>query len=741
MKRILSKEYAMKRVLSLVLAVVLVVAVLAPVATVRAAGFKDVGASYWAFDEVTALAAKKVLAGYAGGTFKPEGKVTREEFAKMIVAGKGLALAKPATATFTDVSVSRWSYGYVEAAAKAGYIKGIGGGKFGPTAQIKRQDMAVLLVRVLGKEAAASAIKSSVAFSNDEDKISTYAIGAVSIAVQPRVQVLTWDADRNINPAKSATRADCAFAIYNTISPVTNGKKTLTMAEENFPENLFALISDSAYTMKAVTYLASAPISMTPYGVLFPEMAKYVPTLANKHLIRNGDGSVITDMELRPGMKWSDGKPVTIDDYIFSHQLYMSDAIQVVSRTPMDLVTKIVKVNDLKCRIYWKSWDPFIPTGWVIYPKHILGPQFTKDPKSINTSSFNNNPVYCGPYTVKTKVEGQYMTFAANKNWFGGEPVIENITMKAIDNNNTLLINMLTGQIDVSSESLAMDLARQFEDKMGKSFHVYYNKSTSAGIMEWNLDSKWFKDKRVRQAFYYGIDRKTIVLKADVGTDAVLSPLSSGSTYFKPVLAKYAYNLVKANGLLDEAGWKWNAAKTQRTLPDGTPAILKIPYSAGATFRIKEVTLIEPMLAKLGVKVEHDPQDFNAILDAATAGTFTVNLHGVSFSNYDAFGSVLAFRSDQIPTAKNGMNGQNNYRYSSTDMDKWLNAAQNATTPAALKEAYAHIQDVFAEDLPCLYLEQRVYPDEVRKGLKGYDHFFSSTVYNNWNIQYWYWWK
>ncbi|HWQ22286.1 MAG TPA: ABC transporter substrate-binding protein [Clostridia bacterium] len=731
----------MKRVLCMVLAVLLMAVVLAPAATVNAAGFKDVPASLWASDEINALAAKKVIAGYADGTFKPQANVSREEFAKMIVTAKGLTLVKPARATFSDVPSSRWSYGYVEAAAKAGYVSGIGGGKFGPTAAIKRQDLAVLLVRVLGKSSVASAIKSSVAFANDEDKIGAYAVGAVSIAVQPRVQVLKWDEDRNINPVKSATRADCAFAIYNTVNAVTSGKKTLTMAEENYPENLFPLISDSAYTMKAVTYLSSEPISMTPYGVLFPEMAKYVPTIANKHLIRNADGSVITDMELRPGMKWSDGQPVTIDDYIFSHQLYMSDDIQVVSRTPMDLVTKIVKVSDLKCRIYWKSWDPYIPAGWYIYPKHILGPQYTKDPKSINTSTFNNDPVYCGPYTLKTKVEGQYMTLAANKNWFGGQPVIENITMKAIDNNNTLLINMLTGQIDVSSESLAIDLAQQFESKMGKSFNVYYNKSTSAGILEWNLTSKWFKDSRVRQAFYYGIDRKLITQKAMVGTDAVLSPLSSGSIYYKPVLAEYAYSPDKANALLDAAGWKWNAAKTERVLPDGSPAVLKIPYSQGATFRIKEVTLIQPMLAKLGITVEHDGTDFNAMLDAATAGTFIINLHGISFSSYDAFGSVLAFRSDQIPTEKNGMQGQNNYRYSSADMDKWLNIAQNATTVTALKEAYSHVQDIFAKDLPCLYLEQRVYPDEVRKGLKGYDHFFSSTVYNNWNIQYWYWWK
>ncbi|MHB8106587.1 MAG: ABC transporter substrate-binding protein [Candidatus Cryosericum sp.] len=728
----------MRRFLSVVVAIVMVIAVCSPVLTANAAGFKDVAASYWAYDEITALASKKVLAGYADGTFKPEGKVTREEFAKMIVVAKGLALLKPAKPTFTDVAASRWSYGYVEAAAKAGYIQGIGGGKFGPTAQIKRQDMAVLLVRVLGMDAAAKAIKEPITMSNDESNIGTYAIGAMTIAVRPRVQLLKWDKFRNINPIMSATRGDCAFAIYNTIIPPTTGKKTLTDAD-SAPENLFPLTSSSAYTLKAVAPLASGPISMTPDGVLFPEMAKYVPTLANGHLIRNADGTVISDMELRKGMTWSDGQPVTIDDYIFSHKLYVSDAINVVSRSPYDLVTKIVKLNNYACRIYWKSWDAYIPDGWSIYPEHILGPQFDKDPASINTSDFTNNPVYCGPYTIRTNVQGQYITYAANKNWFGGEPVLETLTTRYIDDTNTLLINMLTGQIDVSSETLPLDLAKQFQAKMGNNFNVYFNKGTTSGVMQWNISSPWFKDVRVREAFYYAIDRGLITQKAMVGNDPVLSPLSSGSVYFKPVLAKYNYDPAKANALLDAAGWKWNAGHTQRTLPDGSPAVLKIPYSTGSAFREREVTLMQPMLAKIGITAQQNPSDFNGILASETNGNFTITLHGISFDNYDAYGSVLAFRTDQIPTAKNSFQGQNVTRYSSADMDKWLYAAQKATTSAALTEAYSHIQDIFAQDLPCFYLEQRIYPDEVRKGLKGYDHFFSATVYNNWNVQYWYW--
>jgi peptide/nickel transport system substrate-binding protein len=369
-----------------------------------------------------------------------------------------------------------------------------------------------------------------------------------------------------------------------------------------------------------------------------------------------------------------------------------------------------------------------------------LGPQFDKDPASINTSDFSNNPVYCGPYTVKSKVEGQYTIYSSNKNWFGGEPALETITVKYIDNTNTLLINMLTGQIDVSSQSLTLDLAQQFEQKMGDKFNVYYNKGTSAGFFEWNLTSNWFKDKRVRQAFYYGIDRSLLTVKSMVGFEATMSCML-GTVYDKPVLAKYAYNPDKANELLDAAGWKWNAAKTERTLPDGTAAVLKIPYTAGATFRIREVTIIEPMLAKLGIKAEHDPGDFDALMDSATAGTFSCFLHGISYSAYDAFGFVQSWHSNQIPSEANGFSGQNNARYNNPEMDKWIDAAQKGTTAAALTEAYTHIQEIFAEDLPVLLLEQRVYPDEVRKGMKGYDHFFSSTVYHVWNIQYWYWWK
>lgn len=731
----------MKRVLCIALALALCFTVVAPGMTARGAGFADVSSAYWAADEINALAARGVVAGTTTTRFSPDASVTREQFAKMIVLAKGLKEYKPTIPTFTDVPANRWSFGFIEAAAKSGYVSGIGSGKFGPTTAIKREDLALLLTRVLGQTAEAAKITEPICFANDEDLIDRYAVGAMTIAVRPRVQLLKWDAVMNINPRKPATRADCAFAVYNTIvPPTTSTKKQITTVDDEGPESLFNLITDSAYSQKAYSYLASSTVQVTPDGVAFPSMFKYVPSLANGKLVRNADGTVVTTVELRKGLNFSDGHLVDIDDFIFTHKLIMSNDVQIVSRTPMDLVTRIERLGTYSAKVYWKSWDPFELVFWDCYPEHILGPMFEKDPKDINTSTFNSKPVYCGPYTVLNHIEGQYMTLEANPDWFGGEPVIEKIVAKFIDNTNTILVNLLTGQIDLSSETLTLDMAKELERRMSKTFGIEYVTGAAVGILEYIGTNEFWKDKRVRQAFMYAVDRNLLTQKANVGFDAVMSPLGNSSAYTHPVLDKYAYNPDKANQLLDAAGWKWDASHEYRTLPSGKRAVLVFSYATGAAFREREVTIMEPMLKKVGIKAEHNPTDFDGMLDALTAGTLEgVSLHGTGFSNFDPYGTVNQFNSDQIPTPANGMQGQNNNRYNNPEMDKWLDAVQKATTTSALTTAYAHVEEIFAEDLPCIYLETRAYPDVIRRGLKSYSHKAVGNVYNNWNAPWWYW--
>jgi len=734
----------MKKILVVVIALSMLLGLFAVrPASVNAAGFKDVPATYWAKGQINYLVTKGVIAGFPDGTFKPETPVTREQFATMICIAKGIKEYKPAKTTFRDVNSSRWSYGFVEAAAKAGYIKGYPDGTFGPAKNITRQELAVLGVKVLGKEAEASKITQSFIFANDENEVASWAMGAMTIAVRPKVQLLKWDDLRNINPKNAATRAECAHAVYSIlVPPGTLGKKNVINLSEQGPENFFTLTSDSAYTLQAVNYMQGGLIGLTPTGVPYPDIATAIPSVANGLLkVNEATNTVETTYKLRKGVKWSDGAPVTADDAIFAYNMTMSNKIEVVSTYPLDEITEIKKIDDYTLYVKWGALDVYATLGIPLYPKHILGPIFDKDPALINSCDFvTKNPVYCGPYILDKNVPDQYAIYKKNPNWYGGEPVLDSITDRVIMDTNTQFANMLAGGIDTGSQILTLDLADEVAKRM-PGMKVFYNTGTSSGIVQLNFTSDAFKDERVRQALYYAIDRYVLTQKANVGKAPMLSVLVTGTWAFKDVLSQYNYNPDKANQLLDAAGWKWNADHTVRIMPNGKEASFKIPYAVGASFREKEVTIMEPMLAKVGIKIDHDPMDFDALLDSETKGTFTITLHGIGFDPFDPVGGLVSLQSSQIPTEANGWQGQNVSRLNDPEMDKYVKQAiaegfksQKERLPALYK-----IQELWAKDVPFLFLESRSYPDFVRIGLQNWNHFFAGTVYFNWMCPYWYW--
>jgi hypothetical protein len=145
-----------KKVLSLVLALVMV---LGSFSFVSAASYTDVTGE--AADAVGRLSLLGILEGYPDGTFKPEGEITRAEFAAVAVRAKGLASAAAAAqglpTGFTDVPGTFWASGVVGTAARLGIVNGVGNGLFAPQSPVKYEDAITMLVRALGYEESAKA--------------------------------------------------------------------------------------------------------------------------------------------------------------------------------------------------------------------------------------------------------------------------------------------------------------------------------------------------------------------------------------------------------------------------------------------------------------------------------------------------------------------------------------------------------------------------------------------------------
>jgi len=142
----------MKKLMILLLSVIWL---LSPGGAALAASFSDTGSlSQSTRDSISRLTELEVLSGYPDGTFRPQGAISRAEFAKIAVLmggqeGKAGQMADDA-ADFSDVKSGEWYTGWINAAAAGGYVQGYGDGSFRPDAEISYAQVLTVLLRVLG---------------------------------------------------------------------------------------------------------------------------------------------------------------------------------------------------------------------------------------------------------------------------------------------------------------------------------------------------------------------------------------------------------------------------------------------------------------------------------------------------------------------------------------------------------------------------------------------------------------
>lgn len=168
--------------------------------------FSDIAGSY-AKDAINELVEKGIVNGKGDGKFDPTGKIERQDFAIILAKALGLDVSStPTSPTFSDVPSDSYAYASVEAAVKAGLIKGQGNGTFGTGSNLSRQDMAVLFVRALGVD---SQGKGSILKFSDASSISDYAKDAVAVAVG--FGLFNGGTDGKFDPKGGAAREEVAL--------------------------------------------------------------------------------------------------------------------------------------------------------------------------------------------------------------------------------------------------------------------------------------------------------------------------------------------------------------------------------------------------------------------------------------------------------------------------------------------------------------------------------------------------
>jgi len=182
--------------------------------------FTDVPANYWAKDDIELLARKLIVNGNSATTFGPKLKVTRAEFAALVVRALGLNEAA-ADNKFSDVVANKWYAGSVAAAAAAGIVKGDPNGKFRPEDPISREELAAMVVRAMkyageNVELTDAEINEALKGFKDAGKLK-WSKAEVAVAVKAGI---VEGYKNNINPTDNALRAEAVAMLKRFLTNV-----------------------------------------------------------------------------------------------------------------------------------------------------------------------------------------------------------------------------------------------------------------------------------------------------------------------------------------------------------------------------------------------------------------------------------------------------------------------------------------------------------------------------------------
>lgn len=405
------------------------------------------------------------------------------------------------------------------------------------------------------------------------------------------------------------------------------------------------------------------------------------------------DGLVIT-FHLREGVKWHDGHPFTAGDVLFTYQVTIDPGTPTAYSGDFLKVKKAEVLDDHTFRVTYDR--PFAPalTSWSasVLPGHLL------KEKDITSAPLARRPVGTGPYMFKEWKTGQKIVLISNPDYFEGRPYIDGYIMRIIPDTATMFLELRAKGIDRMNLT-PLQYARQTENRVfHRNFNKYRYPSFSYTYLGYNLKNPLFKEKYVRQAISYAINKEEIIQGVLLGLGRVATgPFTPNTWVYNPRVKKYPYNPQKARHLLAEAGWK-DTDGDGILDKNGEPFAFEIITNQGNELRAKCAEIIQRRLADIGISVKIRIIEWAAFIkqfinkrkfDATILG-WTVPLDP---DIYDVWHS-----SKMGPAELNFISFKNN------EVDVLLEKGRSSFDRNERKRCYDRIQEILAEEQPCTFL-------------------------------------
>jgi peptide/nickel transport system substrate-binding protein len=480
------------------------------------------------------------------------------------------------------------------------------------------------------------------------------------------------------------------------------------------PESLTWVVGSGSFSERAVLLTLHEPlVRIGADNEVEPGLLKEVPTIENGGI--SEDGMTVT-VRLKEGLSWSDGEPLTIEDYVFTHETIMDPETAAVQTLGWDRIESIETPDDHTAVVsLTEPYAPFVNLTMVGYfgsllPKHVF------DEGIDIRSDFGRNPVGSGPFRFVEWASGDHIRAERNPYYHRGEANLEELVFRLTPDRNVVIAQTRTGDMDIAFDMTEAQIP-ELEDLPGVTLHTTPGTTVERYFFNFrnpdNLDEPHpaLSDVRVREALVLAIDRQEIVDTLLHGrTEVAVNELGT-TPFFNEDLEVRPYDPDRAQELLDEAGWEVGSDGIREK--DGHRLTLKHVTSAGNALREQMQVIVQQDFLDVGVEMEIDNYRPAELWAGCASGGISAQGQFDLAGWADTIPGVdpdltIFWHSSQIVDCETNPAGYNTRGYSNPEVDELLDRQQMTSDPDERMEIIQQLQQVLYDDIVAIWLYYRV---------------------------------
>jgi peptide/nickel transport system substrate-binding protein len=434
---------------------------------------------------------------------------------------------------------------------------------------------------------------------------------------------------------------------------------------------------------------------------------EYEPTamLAGEPEVVSEDPLTVT-YNINPEAQWSDGTPITSEDFLFTIETNIDEKNDIASRAGYDQVdleaTELPDENTITVVFSepYAGWKDALFTP--VYPKHALeGENFNKVWTNEIVNPKTGEMIASGPFVMESYNKGSDLTLVRNENWYGEHPAyLDEIVFQFIPDTSAEIQALRGGEVDAIYPQPQLELV-DLTTEEGITIE------TSAGTTWEHIDFQYgnplLAEDHVRHAIAMAIDRQAIIdqLFADLNPD--LEPLNNliflnNFPDYEDHFGDYGGNPEEAISLLEENGCT-REGEDGIFECNGEPLSFGFKSTAGNALRELTFEIVQEQLREVGIEVKSEFGDAAVVFGN----------QGLAGSKYDLF--LFAWVGNPDPSGSveiHKCEGTQNFQgYCNEEVTDLLEESDVTVDPAARADLMNQADALMAEDLPILPMYQK----------------------------------